>query len=61
VAAARKGVGRERGAGIEGPSKVIKVADTKGPGETKGRGLITSDGTTLLGTDDKAGVAVSAA
>ena len=39
-------------------SKVIRVAETKGLAELKGKTLITSDGTTLLGADDKAGVAV---
>lgn len=39
-------------------SKVIRVADTEGLAELKGKTLITSDGTTLLGADDKAGVAV---
>ncbi len=38
-------------------SKVIKVAETKGLADLKGKTLITSDGTTLLGADDKAGVA----
>lgn len=40
------------------PSKVIKVAETKGLAELKGKTIITSDGTTLLGADDKAGIAV---
>jgi len=40
------------------PSKVITVAETKGLAELKGKTLITSDGTTLLGADDKAGIAV---
>ena len=40
------------------PSKVIKVAETEGLAELKGKTLITSDGTTLLGADDKAGIAV---
>ena len=39
-------------------SKVIKVAETEGLAELKGKTVITSDGTTLLGADDKAGVAV---
>lgn len=38
-------------------SKVIRVAETKGLAELKGKTLITTDGTTLLGADDKAGVA----
>jgi len=38
-------------------SKVIRVAETKGLAEMKGKTLITTDGTTLLGADDKAGVA----
>jgi tripeptide aminopeptidase len=39
-------------------SKVILTAETKGMAELKGKTLITSDGKTLLGADDKAGVAV---
>jgi tripeptide aminopeptidase len=39
-------------------SKVIRTAETKGMAELKGKTLITSDGRTLLGADDKAGVAV---
>ncbi len=39
-------------------SKVIRVADTPELAELKGKTLITSDGTTLLGADDKAGIAV---
>jgi tripeptide aminopeptidase len=39
-------------------SKVIKVEETKGLAELKGKTIITTDGTTLLGADDKAGVAV---
>ncbi len=39
-------------------SKVIRVAETDGLAELKGKTIITSDGTTLLGADDKAGVAV---
>ena len=39
-------------------SKVIKTAETKGMAELKGKTLITSDGTTLLGADDKGGIAV---
>ncbi len=40
------------------PSKVIKVSETDGLAALKGKTLITSDGTTLLGADDKAGLAV---
>ena len=40
------------------PSKVIRVAETRGLAELAGKTLITADGTTLLGADDKAGVAV---
>ena len=40
------------------PAKVIKVAETKGLAELNGKTVITSDGKTLLGADDKAGVAV---
>jgi tripeptide aminopeptidase len=40
------------------PSKVIRVADNPELDHLKGKTLITTDGTTLLGADDKAGVAV---
>lgn len=40
------------------PSKVILTADSKGLAELKGKTIITTDGTTLLGADDKAGVAI---
>lgn len=40
------------------PSRVIRVAETPGLADLKGKTLITTDGTTLLGADDKAGVAV---
>lgn len=39
-------------------SKVIRVAETPALAHLKGKTLITTDGTTLLGADDKAGVAV---
>lgn len=39
-------------------SKVIRVAETKGLAELKGKTLITTDGRTLLGADDKAGIAI---
>ena len=39
-------------------SKVIRVEETEGLAELKDRTIITSDGKTLLGADDKAGVAV---
>ncbi|MFH1419360.1 MAG: peptidase T [Planctomycetota bacterium] len=38
-------------------SKVIRTDRTEGMAELKGKTLITTDGTTLLGADDKAGVA----
>jgi tripeptide aminopeptidase len=38
-------------------TKVIRVDDTDGLSELVGKTLITTDGTTLLGADDKAGVA----
>ena len=38
-------------------SKVIRVADSDGLADLKGKTIITTDGTTLLGADDKAGVA----
>jgi tripeptide aminopeptidase len=40
------------------PSKVIRVADSPELAEMKGKTLVTTDGTTLLGSDDKSGVAV---
>ena len=39
-------------------SKIIKVSETEGMSLLKGKTLITTDGTTLLGADDKSGVAV---
>ena len=39
-------------------TKVIKVAETDGLAELKGKTVITTDGTTLLGADDKSGMAV---
>jgi tripeptide aminopeptidase len=39
-------------------SKVIKVSEFPDLKELKGKTVITSDGTTLLGADDKAGIAV---
>lgn len=40
------------------PSRVIRVADNPELAQLLGRTLITTDGTTLLGGDDKAGLAV---
>jgi tripeptide aminopeptidase len=40
------------------PSKVIKVSESPELEQLRGATLITTDGTTLLGADDKAGVAV---
>ncbi|MEK6799632.1 MAG: peptidase T [Planctomycetota bacterium] len=40
------------------PSRVIRVADCDVLSQLKGKTLITADGTTLLGADDKSGVAV---
>ena len=40
------------------PSRVIRVADNPELESLRGRTLITTDGTTLLGADDKAGVAI---
>ncbi len=40
------------------PSRVIRVDETEGLADLKGKTIITSDGTTLLGADDKAGVAI---
>lgn len=39
-------------------SQVIRVSETEGLARLKGKTLITSDGTTLLGADDKCGIAV---
>lgn len=39
------------------PGRVIRVADNPELEDLRGKTLITSDGTTLLGADDKAGVA----
>lgn len=39
------------------PSKVIRVADNPDLNKLIGKTVITSDGTTLLGADDKAGIA----
>ena len=40
------------------PSKVIRVADNPELAALIGKTLVTTDGTTLLGADDKAGVAI---
>jgi tripeptide aminopeptidase len=40
------------------PTKVLRIADNPDLARLKGRTIITTDGTTLLGADDKAGVAV---
>jgi tripeptide aminopeptidase len=40
------------------PTKIIRVADNPELNDLLGKTLITTDGTTLLGADDKAGVAV---
>jgi tripeptide aminopeptidase len=40
------------------PSKVIRVADNPELARLTGKTIITTDGTTLLGADDKAGVTV---
>ena len=40
------------------PSKAIRVSDNPELVNLKGKTLVTTDGTTLLGADDKAGVAV---
>ena len=39
-------------------SKIIRVTETEGLAELKGKTIVTTDGTTLLGADDKAGIAV---
>jgi hypothetical protein len=40
------------------PSKVLRVADNPELARMKGGTIVTTDGTTLLGSDDKSGVAV---
>ncbi len=40
------------------PTKVIRVTESEGLADLAGKTLITTDGTTLLGADDKAGIAV---
>jgi tripeptide aminopeptidase len=40
------------------PSRIVRVADNPELVPLKGKTLVTTDGTTLLGADDKAGVAV---
>jgi tripeptide aminopeptidase len=40
------------------PSKVLRVAENSDLAGMKGKTLVTTDGTTLLGADDKAGIAV---
>ncbi len=40
------------------PSKILRVADNPELKTLVGKTLVTSDGTTLLGADDKAGVAI---
>ncbi|MBX3443113.1 MAG: peptidase T [Planctomyces sp.] len=40
------------------PSRVLRVADQPALKDQIGRTIITTDGTTLLGADDKAGVAI---
>lgn len=42
---------------LGGSGRVLKVSDFPNLYELKGRTLITTDGTTILGADDKAGVA----
>ncbi len=40
------------------PSRVISLSDTPELADLQGKTLITTDGTTLLGADDKSGIAV---
>lgn len=40
------------------PTRIIRVDETEGMADLVGKTLITSDGTTLLGADDKSGLAV---
>ena len=43
---------------LKGTNALLKVSDFSTLKDLKGRTLITTDGTTLLGADDKAGIAV---
>lgn len=43
---------------LKGSGAVLKVSDFPELNNLKGRTLITTDGTTLLGADDKAGIAI---
>lgn len=43
---------------LQGTNEILKVSDFPTLKDLKGRTLITTDGTTLLGADDKAGIAV---
>ncbi len=40
------------------PSKVIRVSEAEALAKLKGKTIVTTDGTTLLGADDKSGVAI---
>ena len=40
------------------PSKILRLADNPELAHMKGKTLVTTDGTTLLGADDKAGIAI---
>jgi tripeptide aminopeptidase len=40
------------------PSKLLRVADNPELAAAKGKTIVTADGTTLLGADDKAGISV---
>jgi tripeptide aminopeptidase len=40
------------------PTKLIRVSDSPELGKLRGSTIITTDGTTLLGSDDKSGIAV---
>lgn len=42
---------------LEGSGSYLKISDFPSLSDLKGRTLITTDGTTLLGADDKAGIA----
>lgn len=43
--------------GRDGSARLLRVADFPALASMRGEGLITSDGTTVLGADDKAGIA----
>ena len=53
----RQGLSRRRHRAPGDPSQIIRVADNPALADQIGNDIVTSDGTTLLGADNKAGVA----